>query len=61
MELVLFLLQMEQQNSKTNGKHYVPKVTLSTLDNGKLLQQLKSGFKRTINWNKYYSKVGNQI
>ena len=32
---------------------YVPVVTLSTRDNIKLLEQLKSGFKRTINWNKY--------
>ena len=31
-------------------------VTLSTQDNAKLLQQLKSGFKRTVNWNKYLSK-----
>ena len=30
--------------------------TWSTQDNAKLLQQLKSGFKRTINWNKYQSK-----
>ena len=30
-------------------------VTLSTQDNAKLLQQLKSGFRRTINWNKYQS------
>ena len=36
---------------------YVPVVTLSTQDNAKLLQQLKSGFKRTINWNKYESNV----
>ena len=28
---------------------YVPAVTLSTEDNTKLLQQLKSGFKRAIN------------
>ena len=35
---------------------YVPVVTLSTKDNAKLLQQLKSGFKRIINWNKYLSK-----
>ena len=35
----------------------VPVVTLSTQDNAKLLQQLKSGFKRTVNWNKYQSKV----
>ena len=34
----------------------VPVVTLSTQDNTKLLIQLKSGFKRTINWNKYLSK-----
>ena len=36
-------------------KLYVPVVTLSIQDNAKLLQQLKSGFKRTINWNKYQS------
>ena len=38
---------------KTDTKLYVPVVTLSTQDNSKLLQQLKSGFKRVINWNKY--------
>ena len=31
-------------------------MTLSTQENTKLLQQLKSGFKRVINWNKYLSK-----
>ena len=36
---------------------YVPVVTLSTQDNAKLLQQLKSGFKRIINWNEYESSV----
>ena len=40
----------------TDTKHYVPVVTLSTQDNAKLLQQLKSGFKRAINWNKYNQK-----
>ena len=40
----------------TDTKLYVPVVTLPTQDNAKLLQQLKSGFKRTINWNKYQSK-----
>ena len=35
---------------------YVPVITLSTQDNSKLLQQLKSGFKRVINWNNYLSK-----
>ena len=39
-----------------NTKLYVPVVTLSTQDNAKLLPQLKSGFKRTINQNKYLSK-----
>ena len=37
-------------------KLYVPVVTLSTQDNSKLLQQLRSGFKRTVSWNKYLSK-----
>ena len=41
----------------TETKLYVPVVTLSTQDNAKLLQQLKSGFKRIINWNKYESSV----
>ena len=36
----------------TDTKLYLPVVTLSTKDNAKLLEQLKSGFKRTINWNK---------
>ena len=33
----------------TNTKIYVPIMTLSTQENAKLLQQLKSGFKRVIN------------
>ena len=40
----------------TNTRLYVPVVTLSTQENAKLLQQLKSGFKRVINWNKHLSK-----
>ena len=40
----------------TDKKLYIPVVTLSTQDNSKLLQQLKSGFKRIISWNKYLSK-----
>ena len=40
----------------TDTKLYVPVVTLSTQENAKLLQQLKSGFKRVINSNKYLSK-----
>ena len=32
-------------------------MTLSTQENTNFLQQLKSGFKRVINWNKYLSKA----
>ena len=42
--------------SITDTKLYVPVVTLLTQVNVKLLQQLKSGFKKVINWNKYLSK-----
>ena len=37
----------------TDTKLYVPVVTLSTQDNAKLLEQLKSGFEKTINGIKY--------
>ena len=37
----------------TDTKLYVPVVTLSTQDNFKLLQQLRSGFTRVINWSRY--------
>ena len=40
----------------TDTKLYVPVMTLPTQDKAKLLQQLKSGFKRVTNWNKYLSK-----
>ena len=40
----------------TDTKLYVPVVALSTQENTKFLQQLKSDFKRVINWNKYLSK-----
>ena len=40
----------------TDTNLYVPVVTLSTEDNEKLLQQLRSRFKRVINWNKYLSR-----
>ena len=41
----------------TNTKLYVPVVTLSKENDIKLLEQLKSGFKRTIKWNKYRSQM----
>ena len=40
----------------TDTKLYVPEMTLLRQENVKLLQQLKSGFKRVISWNKYLSK-----
>ena len=35
-------------------------ITLSTQENIELLKQLESGFKITINWNKYLAKTTNQ-
>ena len=40
----------------TETRLYVSVVTLSTQDNAKLLPQLKSGIKRTINWIIYLLK-----
>ena len=59
LTFVLFSTNIDGQNAKfaiTDTKLYVPVVTLSTQENTKFLQQLKSGFKRVINWNKYLSK-----
>ena len=56
---VLVATDVANQNATfaiTNTKLYVPVVTLSTQENTKFIQQLKSGFKRVINWNKYLSK-----
>ena len=55
----MLLLLQALQNAKfaiTDTKLYAPVVTLSTQENTKFFQQLKSGFKRVINWNKYLSK-----
>ena len=38
-------------------KLYVPVVTLSAQDDNKLLEQLKTGFKRILRWNKYRSEM----
>ena len=56
---VLIATSIPNQNATfaiTDTKLYVPVVTLSTQENTKFSQQLKSGFKRVINWNKYLSK-----
>ena len=54
-------------NNQTNAtieikdaKLYVPIVTLSTEDDNKLLEQLKWGYKRTVNWNNYRSEMTKQ-
>ena len=56
---VLIATNIPNQNATfaiSDTKLYVPVVTLSTQENTKFFQQLKSGFKRVINWNKYLSK-----
>ena len=44
----------------TDCKLYVPMVTLSAENDNKLLEQLKSGFRITIKWNKYMPQMSNQ-
>ena len=47
----------ENPTFQTNDtKLYVSVVTLSTQVSIKIFKQLESGFKRTINWNKYLPK-----
>ena len=61
------ILKFPEVNNPTNAtlkiadtKLYVSVVTLSTENDKKPLEQLKTGFKRTIKWNKYRSEVTNQ-
>ena len=44
----------------TDTKLYVPVVTLSTENDKTLLEQLRTGFRRTIKCNKYRSEMTNQ-
>ena len=44
----------------TDTKLYVPVFTLSIENDKKRLEQLRTGFKRTIKWNKHRSKITNQ-
>ena len=41
----------------TSTKLYVPVVTLSTKENLQLTEQLNKGFKRSVYWNEYKSKI----
>ena len=57
---VLIATNTPNQNATfaiTDTKLYVPVVTLSTQENTRFFQQLKSSFKRVINWNKYLSEL----
>ena len=44
----------------TDCELYVPVVPLSAEDDNKLLEQLKTGFKKAITWNKYRAEISNQ-
>ena len=61
--MVLILLFMKLDNPEnatfkiTDVKLFVPVVSLSKENDIKLLEQLKTGFKRTIKWNKYRSQM----
>ena len=59
-DCVIFSATGETTFSITDTKPYVPVVPSSTEDNVKLLKRLESGFKRTINWNKYQLKLTQQ-
>ena len=45
----------------TEERLYVPVVTLSTEDDNNFLEQLKSGFKRFIKWNKQLNNLNHLI
>ena len=49
------LTELEVQITET--KLYVPVATLSTENDKNLSEQLKSGFKRTVKWNKHRSQM----
>ena len=51
------IVGLEPTFTITDTNLYFPVVTLSTQNNAKLLEQLKLGFKRRINWNKYEPKA----
>ena len=55
--LVSDIADQEATFTITDTKLYIPVVTLPTQDNAKTQIQLDLGFKRTINWNKYLSKI----
>ena len=61
MMLILIVYQIDNPENALfeikDTKLNVPVVFLSKENDIKLLEQLKSGFKRTIKWNKYRSQM----
>ena len=67
LEKRIIIINTRRDTSPTNAtfkitdtKLHVPVVTLSTGNDKTLLDQLKTGFERTIKWNKYRSEMTNQ-
>ena len=57
VDCVIFSVTGVTKFKITDTKVCIPVATWSTQYNAKLLKQLKSAFKRKINWNKYQPKV----
>ena len=55
-----FVAPTELEVKIKSRKMYISVVNLSTENDAKLLKELKSGFERTINWNKYRSEMSIQ-
>ena len=58
--LLVIMLMIEKQHLKQKAKLYLPIVTFSTKDNVNLTNQLNEGFKRSVCWNEYKSKIQTQ-
>ena len=60
-EINLFVTWSEDcVNSSATGATKFAVVALSTQVNAELLEELKSSFKKTVNWNKYQPKSTTQ-
>ena len=59
-DYVISSATQETKFKTADTKLYVTVVTLSSQYNAKLLQQLKSGFKRSVNWNKFQTKISTE-
>ena len=57
LTFIKLIIQKMEHFKITNTKVFVPVLTLSKENDIELLEQLKSGFKRTIKWNKYRSQM----